>query len=53
MHKPEELARTVVECGFALHKELGPGLLESIYETVLAAMLLEAGLKIDRQSRSP
>ena len=28
----EELSRIVVDCGFQLHKELGPGLLETVYE---------------------
>lgn len=45
----EELARLAVDCGFKLHKELGPGLLESVYETVLAASLERIGLKVDRQ----
>ena len=49
LHDPEELARTAVDCGFRLHKELGPGLLESVYETILTAMLAEAGLHVDRQ----
>ena len=49
MQNSEEIARVVVDCGFTLHKELGPGLLESVYETVLAAMLSDAGLKADRQ----
>ena len=45
----EELSRIVVNCGFRLHKELGPGLLESVYERVLAKMLEEEGLKVRRQ----
>ena len=49
MHNPEELARRVVNCGFALHKDLGPGLLESVYETILASMLIDEGLCVDRQ----
>jgi hypothetical protein len=34
--KIEELARICVDCGFHLHKGLGPGLLESVYEAVMA-----------------
>ena len=45
----EELARVAVDCGIAIHKDLGPGLLESVYETVLAASLLKRGIKVDRQ----
>jgi iron complex transport system substrate-binding protein len=53
LHNPEELARSVVDCGFKLHRDLGPGLLETVYEAVLAAMLIEAGLEIDRQKPIP
>ena len=40
---------TVGDCGLAIHRELGPGLLESVYETVLAAKLERHGLKVERQ----
>jgi GxxExxY protein len=33
----------------AIHKALGPGLLESVYESVLAGKLVDAGYKVDRQ----
>jgi len=49
----ERLARIAVDCGFRLHDELGPGLLESVYETVLAAMLVESGLGVARQVAVP
>ena len=49
----EELARIVVDCGFRLHKELGPGLLESVYEVVLAKMLADEGLSVARQVPVP
>jgi len=45
----EELASVAVDCGFHIHKELGPGLLESVYEVVLAAALQERGLRVERQ----
>lgn len=45
----EELARMAVEAGFELHKGIGPGLLESVYEALLAAALGQRGIKIDRQ----
>jgi GxxExxY protein len=45
----EELARLAVDCGFKIHRDLGPGLLESVYETVLAAAVVRKGLKVDRQ----
>jgi GxxExxY protein len=45
----EEVSQLVVDCAFHLHKELGPGLLESVYEVVLAKRLEKAGLKVERQ----
>ena len=45
----EELARLAIDCGFKIHTDLGPGLLESVYEAVLAASLTKRGLKVDRQ----
>jgi GxxExxY protein len=45
----EELAALAIECGFAIHRDLGPGLLESCYEVLLAATLARAGLAVERQ----
>jgi GxxExxY protein len=45
----ERLATLVVDCGLKTHIDLGPGLLESVYETVLANRLLSMGLRIERQ----
>ncbi|MFN3819678.1 GxxExxY protein [Blastomonas sp.] len=45
----ESIARIAVDCGLQVHRELGPGLLESVYEAVLAHCLHQAGLKVDRQ----
>jgi GxxExxY protein len=49
----DRLARIAVDCGFRLHKEIGPGLLESVYEILLAAELLEQGLAVRRQVSVP
>lgn len=49
----EEIAATVVNCAFRLHWDLGPGLLESVYETVLAKMLRAEGLEVERQKPIP
>ncbi|HEY5723785.1 MAG TPA: GxxExxY protein [Allosphingosinicella sp.] len=38
-----------IDAGFHIHKDLGPGLLESVYETVLAASLERRGLLVERQ----
>jgi GxxExxY protein len=45
----EELSAIVVDRAFHLHRDLGPGLLETVYETVLAASLAERGLRVERQ----
>jgi GxxExxY protein len=49
----EELAKTAVNCGFRIHKELGPGLLESVYEAILADSLSRSGLLVERQKPLP
>jgi GxxExxY protein len=49
----EELARISVDCGFKIHSDLGPGLLESVYEAVLASALLRKGVSVERQTPIP
>ncbi|MEQ1537330.1 MAG: GxxExxY protein [Sphingorhabdus sp.] len=49
----EALAKIVFNAGLELHKELGPGLLESVYEAVLSDVLLEQGLFVERQKIIP
>ena len=49
----EALAKTAVNCGFRIHKELGPGLLESVYEAILADSLSRTGLLVERQKPLP
>ncbi|MEA3009369.1 MAG: hypothetical protein QOJ91_1061 [Sphingomonadales bacterium] len=49
MSDVEKLAALAIECGFRIHRDLGPGLLESVYETLLAAKLARAGLLVERQ----
>ena len=49
----EEIARSSVDCGFHLHKDIGPGLLESAYEILLFEGLKEKGLSVERQKIIP
>ena len=49
----EEVSAIVVDCGYRLHVEAGPGLLETVYEVVLARMLEERGLRARRQVSVP
>lgn len=44
-----ELSREIVDAAFKLHTELGPGLLESVYEALLARELELRGLSVVRQ----
>ena len=52
-YNSEELSAIVVDTAFHLHKELGPGLLESVYEAVLAKLLQQRGLCVVRQKPIP
>jgi len=49
----EALAAIVVDCALNLHEDLGPGLLESVYEAVLANLLQQRGLSVERQKSVP
>jgi len=53
MQDLEEIASLAIDTGYHIHKELGPGLLESVYEAVLAAALVQKGLTVDRQKPVP
>lgn len=49
MSRLEPVITDVIDCGFQIHKQLGPGLLELVYETVLAKALHKRGYVVDRQ----
>jgi iron complex transport system substrate-binding protein len=49
----ERIASVAVDCGFKIHEGLGPGLLESVYEAVLAQGLARRGLVVERQKPVP
>ena len=44
-----EIGTIVIDSAIAVHRELGPGLLESVYEVVLAHELRDRGLAVERQ----
>ena len=48
-----EIGKIMVDCALRVHRELGPGLLESTYEACLAYELSEAGLSIETQKGLP
>jgi iron complex transport system substrate-binding protein len=49
----EELTALAIDCGLQIHRELGPGLLESVYEAVLAHTLTQQGVPVVRQMPVP
>lgn len=49
MHE-NEIARHLVDAALSVHCDLGPGLLESVYEAVLAKRIQDRGLFVERQS---
>ena len=48
-----ELTHTIIGAAIEIHKELGPGLLESIYEKCLMHLLKEKGLQLISQQKVP
>lgn len=46
---PEAVIALVLDCAFEVHRELGPGLLESVYEQALAFELADKGVAFERQ----
>ncbi len=44
-----ELSKIIVDCCYKIHKNLGPGLLESVYEEVLCYELKKNNLSFERQ----
>lgn len=49
----EELSKIVVNYAYQMHVEIGPGLLESVYELVLHKLLINHGLHVTRQQAIP
>jgi GxxExxY protein len=44
-----QIGKIVVDAAIAIHRDLGPGLLETVYEIVLLHELRKRGLRADRQ----
>lgn len=49
LRETNEITSIIIDTAVNIHKKLGPGLLESVYETVLFKKLELAGLKVERQ----
>ncbi len=48
-----ELSKIIVDTCYKIHVELGPGLLESVYEEILFFELTRRGLNVERQKSIP
>lgn len=53
MMNENEIGKIIVDAAVAVHMELGPGLLESVYEVILAYELKKRGLSVNRQVSIP
>jgi len=51
--RENDIGTQVIEAAINIHRELGPGLLETVYEVILARQLFDLGLKLDRQVSVP
>ena len=49
MHELDEITGAIVDSAVQIHKALGPGLLESVYEAVLARSLARRGFDVEKQ----
>jgi GxxExxY protein len=49
MRELDDISGAVVDAALRIHQALGPGLLESVYETVLAQQLKRRGFEVQRQ----
>jgi len=49
----ERIAKAVVNAAYTVHKSLGPGLLEKVYEICLAHEIVKAGYNVERQLDIP
>jgi GxxExxY protein len=49
----DAISSVVIDEAIGIHRELGPGLFETVYETVLCGRLLRRGLKAERQVPVP
>ena len=53
MRSLDEISGNVLAISMRLHQALGPGMMESVYETVLAAKLVEVGYSVERLKAVP
>ena len=52
-NEEDRIAAAIVDSAVTIHRDLGPGLLESVYEVLLANKLERLGLSVSRQQKIP
>jgi GxxExxY protein len=52
-HGGTEITEAIIGAAIEVHRQLGPGMLESVYEAVLAYELAQRGLEVERQKAVP
>jgi GxxExxY protein len=53
MLKENEVARVIVDVAYRIHRQLGPGLLESVYQAVMEYELRKLGLRVQAKEPVP
>ncbi len=48
-----EIAAIIVDVAYRIHNQLGPGLLESVYEAIMAYEIRKRGLHVSQQQALP
>lgn len=51
--KENEIAKSILDAAFTIHRDLGPGLFESVYETIMVHSLEKRGITVERQKPIP
>lgn len=51
--RENEIAEIIIDIAFKIHRKLGPGLFESVYEEILSFELKKMGIKFERQKGIP
>lgn len=49
----DQISKIILDCAFKVHTELGPGLLERVYQECLAYEIKEVGLKVEIEKPMP
>lgn len=53
MLKEEQLTQQILKCAYDVHTELGPGLLEKVYQECLYYELTKSGLSVEKEVELP